>query len=66
MPCPCVCCMCQAQYMFIHDALEELITCGETSIQASHLRERINTLNEVDPNTAATGFEEQFAVHKQF
>ena len=48
--------------MFIHDALEELITCGETSIQAPQLREAINALTMVDPNTAVTGFEEQFNV----
>ena len=49
--------------MFIHDALVELITCGETSIQAPQLREAINTLNRVVPNIAMfTGFEEQFNV----
>ena len=48
--------------MFIHDALEELITCGETSIQAQELRTTLNQLHRVDPNTATTGFEEQFKV----
>ena len=52
----------QAQYIFIHDALEELITCGETSIQAQELRTALNLLHKVNPNTATTGFEEQFQV----
>ena len=50
--------------MFIHHALEELITCGNTSIQALYLQEHIHILNKVDPNTATTGFEEQFTVQK--
>ena len=49
--------------MFIHDALEELITCGETAIRAPQLRKTLVDLNKVDPNTATTGFEEQFKVH---
>ncbi len=52
----------QAQYIFIHDALDEQITCGETSIQAQELRTTLNHLHKVDPNTATTGFEEQFQV----
>lgn len=48
--------------MFIHDALEELITCGETSIQAQELRTALSHLHRVDPNTATTQFEEQFRV----
>ena len=54
----------QARYMFIHDALEELITCGETYISAPELRDVINSLNKVNPSTPAhdTYFEEQFQV----
>lgn len=48
--------------MFIHDALDELITCGETAIRAPDLRAAINTLNEVNPKNAMTKFEEQFKV----
>ena len=50
--------------MFIHDALEELITCGETSISAPELRDVITSLSKVNPSTPAhiTYFEEQFQV----
>lgn len=48
--------------MFIHDALEELITCGETAIRAPELRSAINALSTVDPDTANTAFEDQFKV----
>ena len=48
--------------MFIHDALEELITCGDTSIGAPSMRDAINSLNRVDPESATTGFEDQFKV----
>ena len=48
--------------MFIHDALDELITCGQTAIQAPELREELILLNKVDPMNMMTGFEQQFQV----
>ncbi len=48
--------------MFIHDALDELITCGDTSVETPYLREVINTLNVFNPHTTNTGFEDQFEV----
>eukprot|EP00731_Ephydatia_muelleri_P019157 Em0011g1197a len=46
------------QYMFIHDALNELITCGVTHIEASELRVRTNELHRL--RLDHSGFDEQF------
>ena len=46
--------------MFIHDALKELILCGETEILAPNLRIVINKLSRMTDGT--TGFEKQFQV----
>ena len=54
----------QAQYIFIHDALDELITCGETDISAAGLRVKVNRLRKVVPGKGITGFAEQFQVDK--
>ncbi|KAL5487215.1 hypothetical protein EMCRGX_G019791 [Ephydatia muelleri] len=43
----------QAQYTFIHDALDEHILCGDTTIIASSLRDHIN-------GKPGCGFQEQF------
>ena len=48
--------------MFIHDALEELITCGETDISAGNLRVKVNKLHKIVPGKATSGFEDQFKV----
>ena len=56
----CVCA--QAQYVFIHDALNELITCGQTDIVASALRTKVNFLSKVIPAKGITGFQNQFQV----
>jgi hypothetical protein len=47
--------------MFIHDALKELILCGETEILAPNLGIVINKLSKVK-DESATGFELQFEV----
>ena len=52
----------QAQYIFIHDALDELITCGETDISAAGLRVKVNRLRKTIPGKGITGFAEQFQV----
>ena len=52
----------QLQYVFIHDALEELITCGETDISAGNLRVKVNKLHKIIPGKAISGFEDQFRV----
>ena len=48
--------------MFIHDALSDYITCGDTSVPAHELRAVIATFERVDQSTGRSGFQEQFAV----
>ena len=48
--------------MFIHDALCDYITCGDTSVPAHGLKAVIATLERGDQSTGRTGFQEQFAV----
>lgn len=52
----------QAQYVFIHDALNEYITCGETEIAANNLRSKFNHLTKQIPGKGMTGFASQFQV----
>ena len=52
----------QDQYVLIHDALCDYITCGDTSVPAHELKAAIATLKRVDKNTKMTGFQEQFEV----
>ena len=55
-------CYFQGQYVFIHDALNELIMCGETEIAATNLRTAINHLSTQTEGKEITGFEHQFQV----
>ena len=48
--------------MFIYDALNDLITCGDTHIEASELRVRVNDLHKVPPGSYLSGFEKQLEV----
>ena len=48
--------------MFIHDALCDYITCGDTSVIAHKLRAAIAKLERVDQHTKSTNLQEQFAV----
>ena len=52
----------QDQYVFIHDAVLESLTCGDTQIPASGLASAIKTLKEKNRETGRTGFETQFHV----
>ena len=52
----------QGQYVFIHDALEELITCGDTAILSHNLRHDIGKLGKIVPEKFITGFQNQFEV----
>ena len=52
----------QDQYVFIHDAVLESLTCGNTQIPASGLTNAIEKLKEKDSETGRTGFETQFHV----
>jgi len=49
--------------MFIHDAILESITCGNTQISAANLQIRVNKLKQRDRNTNLSGYEQQFKVH---
>ena len=48
--------------MFIHDAILEYLTCGDTQINAADLRTAIADLNIQDELSGITGFQNQFAV----
>jgi hypothetical protein len=52
----------QDQYVFIHDAVLESLSCGDTQIQAGDLVMAIRRLREKDKTTQKTGFETQFQV----
>ena len=52
----------QDQYVFIHDAVLESLTCGDTQIPASGLSNAIKKLKQKDRETGKTGFETQFHV----
>ena len=48
--------------MFIHDALSELVVCGETDILAANIRINTNHMKECSTGEAITGFLKQFQV----
>ncbi|CAH3191458.1 unnamed protein product, partial [Porites evermanni] len=50
----------EAQYVFIHDALLEAITCGVTEVEAKDLGSRIRELRQFDPETGYTYLENEF------
>ena len=52
----------QPQYIFIHDALDELIICGDTSFDVQNLRVKINRMSKIIPGKAINAFQEQFEV----
>ena len=55
-------CVCvQTQYVFIPDALSELVVCGETEMTAAELRTKMNELKE-HVATGVTGYQKQFQV----
>ena len=41
--------------MFIQDALKEFIVCGNTEVDAGHLKSTIKTLSAIIPTTEITG-----------
>lgn len=52
----------QAQYIFIHNALDELYNCGETEITAGNVRIVIGRLSRSVPGSEITGFQKQYEV----
>ena len=55
----------QAQYVFIHDAILESVTCGDTQISAGDLRKQIQKLSQVAQGKNCTGFQYQFQILEQ-
>ena len=53
----------QIQYVFIHNALDELLTCGETEITAANMRIAIGKLGRSVQSGTGTGFQKQYEVH---
>ena len=47
--------------MFIHDALSELVVCGETEVTAANLRIVLSQLNR-ETEDGTTGYQTQFQV----
>ena len=52
----------QEQYVFIHDAVLEWLTCGDTQITPTNLRRELVRLDTVSADTQLTGYEQQFKV----
>ena len=55
----------QIQYVFIHNALDEFCTCGDTEIQSSDLRIVINRLGRNVKSQSISGFEQEYQVSKK-
>ena len=51
----------QEQYMFIHDALVEAVSCGITEVHARNLLHHIKKLSEME-GLETTGLEDEFKV----
>ena len=52
----------QTQYVFIHDALSELVVCGETEMTAAELTAKMNQL-QIKVDSGVTGYQKQFQVN---
>ncbi|KAK5926599.1 hypothetical protein CgunFtcFv8_022157 [Champsocephalus gunnari] len=48
------------QYIFIHDALLEAVTCGNTEVPARNLYSYIQRLTQIEPGENVTGMEVEF------
>lgn len=51
----------QAQYVFLHDAIQEGITSGNTEIPVDRLAQRMNELEQTDSD-GETGYQKEFNV----
>ena len=53
----------QAQYVFIHSALDELLTCGDTEVAAANMRIAIGRLSRpIEEGSEVSGFQKQYEV----
>ena len=55
----------QDQYVFIHDAILESVTCGDTQINAGDLRRKIQRMSQVAQGKNCTEFQYQFQILEQ-
>ncbi|XP_064386166.1 uncharacterized protein LOC135334779 [Halichondria panicea] len=55
----------QDQYVFIHDAILESVTCGDTQISAGDLRRQIQKMSLVSPGKTISDFQYQFQIMEQ-
>ncbi|XP_064386119.1 sushi, von Willebrand factor type A, EGF and pentraxin domain-containing protein 1-like isoform X4 [Halichondria panicea] len=55
----------QDQYVFIHDAILESVTCGDTQISAGDLRRQIQKMSSVAPGKTVSDFQYQFQILEQ-
>ena len=53
------------QYVFLHDALLEAISCGDTEISTDQYRSILDKLKSLDMKTDTTGIESQFVLLSQ-
>ena len=51
--------------MFIHTALDELITCGKTDVSAANLRITTSQLHQTADDKQVSGFQDQFEVQNK-
>ena len=54
----------QTQYVFIHNALDELATCGDTEIAAVNMRIILGRLSRIVEGQKISGFQKQFEVSR--
>ena len=52
----------QEQYIFLHDAILESVTCGDTEISSANLRFEMQKLNKINPVDNTTPLQTQFKV----
>ena len=52
--------------MFVHDALCEVIQCGDTEISASRLATAVEDMAQTLPGETTTGFQHQFQVRSLY
>ena len=55
----------QDQYIFVHMAVYEALSCGNTEIEAHYLRRTLKVLSTVDKDKNKTGFALEFQVIKR-
>ena len=52
--------------MFLHDAMLESVTCGDTEISSANMRTAMRRLNRLNPADNTTGLRTQFKVLNVF